>query len=193
MHVIHRRGWDIPESCVTPEHLFFNRRAFLAAGGAAALSLTSANAMAQRAADVPDPTAGLYPAKRNEKYVLDRPLTDEKINTSYNNFYEFGTSKNVVRAAQNLKLRPWAIKIDGMVQKEQTIDIDDLLKKVSLEERLYRHRCVEAWSMAIPWSGFPMAKLVEIAQPLASATYVQMETFLDKSVAPEQRRPYYPW
>jgi len=191
MHVIHRRGWEIPESCATPEHLFFNRRAFLAA--TAALSLTPGTAMAQRVADLPDPSAGLYPAKRNEKYALDRPVTDEKINTSYNNFYEFGTSKNVVRYAQALKLRPWSIKIDGMVEKEQVIDIDDLLKKVSIEERLYRHRCVEAWSMAIPWSGFPMAKLVEIAQPKSSAKYVRMETFLDKTVAPEQRRPYYPW
>ncbi len=135
----------------------------------------------------------LYPVKRNEKYTLDRPVTDEKINTNYNNFYEFSSTKTVARAAQALKLRPWTIKLDGMVEKEQTIDIDDLIKKVTLEERLYRHRCVEAWSMAIPWSGFPMAKLVEMAKPLSSAKYVRMETFLDKAMAPEQRKTYYPW
>ena len=198
MHVIRRRGWEIPESLATPEHLFFDRRAFLAAtgatiAGAAALSLAPGAARAQRISDLPDPTAGLYPAKRNEKYVLDRPVTEEKINTSYNNFYEFGSTKNVVRASQALKLRPWTVKLDGMVEKEQELDIDDLLKKVSLEERLYRHRCVEAWSMAIPWSGFPMAKLVEMAKPLSSAKYVRMETFFDKAMAPEQRKPYYPW
>jgi sulfoxide reductase catalytic subunit YedY len=193
MHVIRRRGWEIPERLATPEHLFFDRRAFLAATGAAALSLAPGAALAQRAADVPDPTQGLYPAKRNEKFTLDRPITDEKINTNYNNFYEFGSTKNVTRAAQALKLRPWTIKLDGMVEKEQEIAIDDLLKKVTIEERLYRHRCVEAWSMAIPWSGFPMSQLVEIAKPLSSAKYVRMETFFDKAMAPEQRKPYYPW
>jgi methionine sulfoxide reductase catalytic subunit len=198
MHVIRRRGWEIPERLATPEHLFFDRRAFLAATGAAAigaaaLTLAPATARAQRVSDLPDPSAGLYPAKRNEKFVLDRPVTEEKINTSYNNFYEFGPTKNVVRASQALKLRPWTIKLDGMVEKEQELDIDDLLKKVSLEERLYRHRCVEAWSMAIPWSGFPMAQLVEMAKPLSSAKYVRMETFFDKAMAPEQRKAYYPW
>jgi sulfoxide reductase catalytic subunit YedY len=193
MHVIRRRGWEIPERLATPEHLFFDRRAFLAATGAAALSLAPSAALAQRAADVPDPTQGMYPVKRNEKFTLDRPVTDEKINTNYNNFYEFGSTKNVTRAAQALKLRPWTIKLDGMVEKEQEIAIDDLLKKVTIEERLYRHRCVEAWSMAIPWSGFPMSQLVDIAKPLSSAKYVRMETFFDKAMAPEQRKPYYPW
>src|SRR5215468_9807717 len=193
MHVIRRRGWQIPERLATPEHLFFNRRALLAAGGAAALSLSPKVGLAQRISDLPDPTKDLYPASRNEKYVLDRPVTDEKINTNYNNFYEFGSSKNVTRAAQQPQLRPWTIKIDGMVEKEQELDIDDLLKKVTLEERLYRRRRGEAWSMAIPWSGFPLAKLVELAKPLSSAKYVRMETFLDSSVASGQRQTWYPW
>jgi methionine sulfoxide reductase catalytic subunit len=199
MHVIRRRGWEIPERLAAPEHLFFDRRAFMAVAGmaatgaAAALSLAPDMALAQRIADLPDPTKDLYPVKRNEKYVLDRPVTEERINTNYNNFYEFGSSKNVARASQALKLRPWTVKIDGMVEKEQELGIDDLLKKVTLEERLYRHRCVEAWSMAIAWSGFPMAKLIDLARPLSSAKYVRMETFLDKAMAPEQRKIYYPW
>ncbi len=193
MHVIRRRGWEIPERLATPEHLFVDRRAFLAATGAAALSLSPEFAFAQRAADLPDPTRDLYPAKRNEAFVLDRAVTDEKINTNYNNFYEFGTSKNVARAAQALPLRPWTVKIDGMVEKAQEIGIDDLIRRMPLEERLYRHRCVEAWSMAIPWSGFPLAKLVELAKPLSSAKYLRMETFLDKSIAPGQRQTFYPW
>jgi sulfoxide reductase catalytic subunit YedY len=193
MHVIRRRGWEIPERLATPEHLFVNRRAFLAASGAAALTLSSELARAQRVSDLPDPTKDLYPAKRNEKFELDRPVTEEKINTSYNNFYEFGTSKNVVKASQNLRLRPWTVKVDGMVERAQEIGIDDLIRAMPLEERLYRHRCVEAWSMAIPWSGFPFAKLVELAKPLSSAKYVRMETFHDVAMAPGQRSPQYPW
>jgi methionine sulfoxide reductase catalytic subunit len=193
MHVIRRRGWEIPERLATPEHLFWNRRALLAGSGAAALSLAPNFALAQRISDLPDPTKDLYPAGRNEKYALDRPVTDEKINTNYNNFYEFGSSKSVAKAAQALKLRPWTVKIDGMVETPQEIGIDDLIRKMPLEERLYRHRCVEAWSMAIAWSGFPFAKLVELAKPLSAAKYVRMETFLDPSVAVGQKQSWLPW
>jgi len=194
MNVIRRRGWEVPERLATPEHMFLNRRDLLgAAAGAAAMGLAPSAALAQRVTDIPDPTADLYPAKRNEKYTLDRPLTDEKLNANYNNFYEFGPSKNIVKAAQALKVRPWTIKIDGMVEKPFEIGIDDLIRKIGIEERLYRMRCVEAWSMTIPWSGFPMAKLVELAKPLGSAKYVRMETFLDKSVAPGQRQSWFPW
>src|SRR5262245_36135579 len=193
MHVIRRRGWEIPEHLATPEHLFFDRRALLAgAVSAAALAVAPELALAQRA-DAPDPTLDLYPAKRNDKYVLDRPITDEKINGNYNNFYEFGSSKTIASAAQALKLRPWTIKIDGMVEKPQEVGIDDLIRKMTIEERLYRHRCVEAWSMAIPWSGFAFAKLVEFARPLSSAAYIRMETFLDTSVSRAQRQPIFPW
>ncbi len=194
MHVIRRRGWEIPERLATPEHLFFDRRAFLKATAAATATVLAPElATAQRIADLPDPTKDLYPVKRNERYALDRAVTEERINTNYNNFYEFSSSKNVARAAQNLRLRPWTIKIDGMVDKPIEIGIDDLIKKMPLEERLYRHRCVEAWSMAIPWSGFPLAKLVELAQPQSSATYLRMETFFDPKMASEQRKMYYPW
>jgi sulfoxide reductase catalytic subunit YedY len=193
MRPIRRRGWEIPERLATPEHLFWNRRAFVAAGGAAALAFWTTPAGAQRLSDLSDPTQDLYPAKRNESFVLDRPITDEKVNTNYNNFYEFGTSKYIAKAAQALKLRPWTVKLDGMVEREQEIGIDDLIRKIPLEERLYRHRCVEAWSMAIPWSGFPFARLVEMARPLSSARYVRMETFLDRSVAPGQRAIWQPW
>jgi sulfoxide reductase catalytic subunit YedY len=184
----------MPESRATPEHLFFNRRTFLgAAAGAAATGLAPGIALAQRITDQPDPTIDLYPGQRNAAFTLDRPITDEKINTSYNNFYEFGMSKNVAKPAQALKLRPWTVKLDGMVEKAQEIGIDDLIRKMPLEERLYRHRCVEAWSMAIPWSGFPFARLVELAKPLSSAKYVRMETFLDPSIAPGQKQTWYPW
>ena len=195
MNVIHRRGWEMPESRATPEHLFFNRRAILraAGAGAAAIGLAPDLAFAQRVGDQPIPTLDLYPGKRNEKYKFDRPVTDEKINGNYNNFYEFGSSKHIASAAQALKIRPWTVRIDGMVEKPFEIGIDDLVRKFGVEERLYRHRCVEAWSMAIPWSGFPLAKLVELSKPVASAKYLRMETFLDKAMAPGQRQTWFPW
>jgi methionine sulfoxide reductase catalytic subunit len=194
MHVIRRRGWEIPESAATPEHIFLSRRALLGGmAGAAAAAVVPTGAQAQRVADMPDPTKGLYPIKRNEKYTLDRPLTDEKVNGSYNNFYEYGTSKNVTKEAQALRLRPWVLKIDGMVEQPREIGIDDLIRQMPLEERLYRHRCVERWSMTIPWSGFALSEFVKFARPLSSAKYLRMETFLDKSMAPGQRQVIYPW
>ena len=190
-----RRPWDLPQRLATPEHLVFDRRAVLV-GGASVLAALPGAALAQRVSDldkIPDPSAGLYPAKRNETYKLDRPITDEKINEHYNNFYEYGTDKEVSAAAQQLQIRPWTIKIDGLVEKPIEIGIDDLMKKMTLEERTYRHRCVEAWSMAIAWSGFPFKKLVDFARPLGSARYVEMQTFLDPKMAPGQRARWYPW
>src|SRR5579864_212607 len=95
--------------------------------------------------------------------------------------------------ARQLKVRPWTIEIDGMVDAKMTVGIDDLLKKMPLEERLYRHRCVEAWSMAVPWSGFPLKSLVDLAKPLSSAKYLQMTTFMDSKMAPGQKMFWYPW
>jgi sulfoxide reductase catalytic subunit YedY len=194
MNIIHRRGWEIPERLVTPKHLVFSRRAALA--GASALALLPKAASAQRVSDLaklPDPTEDLYPAKRNETYKLDRPVTLEKVNENYNNFYEFNSTKYVADQAQKLPIRPWTVKIDGMVEKPVEVGIDDLIRKMGLEERVYRHRCVEAWSMAVAWTGFPMKKLIDFAKPLGSAKYVRMETFMDTKIAPGQRATWYPW
>lgn len=190
MNVIHRKGWEIPERNATPEDLFLNRRTLMK--GAAAIgagSMLSPAAFAQGK----DPSSQLYPAPRNELYKLDRPLTAEKVTGSYNNFYEFGSTKFIADAAQKLQTRPWTIKLDGLVEKPREVDIDTLLKAVKLEERLYRLRCVEAWSMTIPWTGFPMKQLVEFARPLSGAKYVRMETFMDAKIAPGQRQIWYPW
>jgi sulfoxide reductase catalytic subunit YedY len=129
--------------------------------------------------------------KRNPRFTIERPLTPAKYPEDYNNFYEFTTDKEV--DAQALKLRPWTVKIDGMVEKPITVGIDDLLRKMPLEERLYRHRCVEAWSFTVPWSGFPMAAFVAFCKPLSAAKYVRMETFLDPAIAPGQKQFWYPW
>ena len=192
-----RRGWELPESAATDEAVFRDRRRLLkgiAAGPILAAGIARAvPALAADAADA-DPSAKLYPAKRNDKYKLDRPITPEKYSTQYNNFYEYGMDYGTSwQNAQALKIRPWTVKIDGMVEKPITLGIDDLLKKMTLEERLYRHRCVEAWSMAVPWSGFPMAKLVDLARPLGSAKYLKMTTFMDPEMAPGQRSFMFPW
>lgn len=190
MNVIHRKGWEIPEREATPEELVLNRRALMkGAGLIGAGAMLPGGALAQGA----DPSAGLYPAPRNERYRLDRPPHTEDVTGKYNNFYEFGSTKFIWDAAQKLQTRPWTIKFDGLVEKPREVDIDTLLKAVKLEERLYRLRCVEAWSMTIPWTGFPMKQLLDFAKPLSSAKYVRMETFLDPKIAPGQRQTWFPW
>lgn len=199
MWIKHRRDWETPESEATDEAVFLNRRRLLksaaagvaAAMGGAALAPQGAEAATGPAED--DPSIELYPVARNESFALDRPPTEEDVFARYTNYYEFGTSKSIWREARNLPVRPWTVVIDGLVEQERQIDIDDLLARVELEERLYRLRCVEAWSMAVPWTGFPMRALVELASPLASARYVRMETFSDPEVAPGQRAGWYPW
>jgi methionine sulfoxide reductase catalytic subunit len=195
MLIKRKRGWEMPERDATPEALFLDRRSLLK-GAAAGGILASAGLLAMgraEAAGEPDPSVSLYPAKSNPAYALDRPVTAEKLSTGYNNFYEFGTDKDIVDRSQALKIRPWTVKLDGLVEKEQTLGIDDLFKQVQFEERLYRHRCVEAWSMAVPWTGFPLKALVEIAKPTSAAKYLRMETFEDPSVAPGQKQFWYPW
>ncbi len=189
-----KRGWEMPERDATPESVFEDRRRLAKALAAGPLLLGAAPAMslAARAAET-DPSASLYPVKRNERYKLDRAITDERIVTTYNNFYEFGSHKQIWQAAQKLETRPWTVTIDGMVENKLTLDIDTLLKRMPLEERLYRHRCVEAWSIAVPWSGFPLKALVELARPQSGAKYLAMRTFLDKKMASGQRQFWYPW
>ena len=192
-----KRGWELPESAVTPEDVFLKRRDIVKALGIAPAIAASASlfpAGPALAATDGDPSAGLYPVPRNETYTVDRALTEEIEATTYNNFYEFGSHKQISRAAQRLEIRPWNIKIDGLVEKEFEIGIDDLLKQVSLEERVYRFRCVEAWAMTVPWSGFAMKQLVELAKPLSGAKYIQMQTIAeDKAQMPGLRQFWYPW
>ena len=193
MMIGRKRDWELPEREATPEAVYRDRRRFMQGAAAGAiLAGTPLGAGATLIGD--DPTAGLYPVERNPAYVLDRPLTDEETATTYNNFYEFGSDKSIWRRAkENLRIRPWTVHVDGMVEEPFEIGIDDLLAKVALEERLYRHRCVEAWAMAVPWSGFPMKRLVELAKPLSGARYVRMETFHDSDMASGQREFWYPW
>ncbi len=186
-------SWQMPEREATPEHVFLNRRHFLAAMAGGATTLIGGSAFAAKAAKSKDPTADLYPAKRNGAYVLDRPLTKESDAAAYNNFYEFGSHKRIAMEARRLKIRPWTVSFEGMVEKERQVDIDTLIRAMPIEERLYRMRCVEAWSMAVPWSGFALAELVKYAKPLSGAKYLVMQTFHDKDMASGQKQVWYPW
>ncbi len=199
MLIRRKRGWELPESAATPEAVFRDRRRLMkgvAAGPLLAAVSPFAGVLAgcaDAAEDAPDPTADLYPVARNERYVLDRALSDEELTGKYNNFYEFGSHKQIWQAAQELEIRPWTVVIDGLVEKQMTLAIDDLIRRMPLEERLYRLRCVEAWSITVPWSGFPLAALVDLARPLGDARYLRMVTFEDAKMAPGQRQFWYPW
>jgi len=192
-NIILRPEWHLPERRVTPERAYRNRRQFLREFGYAGGGLLAGAALLR-----PDALAAeakrLYPAKRNIAFSpADLKLSDERVFTTYNNFYEFGTDKSIWRDAQKLEVRPWTIKVGGMVEKPFEIGIDDLLARVQLEERVYRHRCVETWSMIVPWTGFPVRSLVELCKPLGGAKFIVMKTLSRPSVMREQRDPLYPW
>lgn len=178
MLIRRKRGWEMRESQVTPEHLYSRRKVLGAGAAIAAAAAMPGMAQAQRVSD--DPTADLYPAKLNAKYNAGEP-TPERIAGNYNNFYEYGTSKDVTLPAQQLRVRPWTVKIDGMVEKEQTVDIDTLIRAMPIEERIYRLRCVEGWSMVIPWIGFPLDALLRQVEPLGSARFVEFVSYYDQA------------
>ncbi|MEM7269108.1 MAG: protein-methionine-sulfoxide reductase catalytic subunit MsrP [Pseudomonadota bacterium] len=184
--IYHRKpDWALPESAATSESAYLNRRTLLAGLGLGALT---ASALPARAA-TPFENAAKHPDYRD----AGRPITPEAINTTYNNFYEFGSHKQIHDEAQKLVTEGWTVTLDGEVEAPMTLSTDDLISKIGLEERVYRHRCVEAWSMVVPWIGFPLASLVKLAAPLSSAKYVRFETFHDEGMARGQKQFWYPW
>ncbi|MDE0264885.1 MAG: protein-methionine-sulfoxide reductase catalytic subunit MsrP [Bryobacterales bacterium] len=184
------RGWEIPESQATSEDLFHSRRAILEGMGLAGAAGLLPSALRGAEGD-----ESLYPAKRNTKYTLDRPLTAEAIATGYNNFYEFTLDKGQVRhQVDQFKIDPWKVKVSGLVNNPKTYDIDDLVRRFPLEERLYRFRCVEAWSMAVPWTGFPMAALLKEVDPKPEAGFVKMVTaYKPREMPGIASQPHYDW
>jgi methionine sulfoxide reductase catalytic subunit len=198
MFIHRRRGWEIPERLATPEAVVTGRRGIVAGAAAfGAAMLASGGAQAQFSffggGSPTKPAKPLKPleAKHNDKYAPGRAITDEKDATTYNNYYEFSESKNLYAAAQALPVDPWSIEIAGMVKQPTRIAFEDLMKKVSLEERVTRHRCVEAWAMTVPFIGFPLATLVQMAEPLASAKYIAFTTIADPKTMPGLRSPFY--
>ncbi|OXS95055.1 protein-methionine-sulfoxide reductase catalytic subunit MsrP [Pandoraea apista] len=195
----HLRGEDIPASSITPREVGTSRRRFLRASGAGLTGLGGAvlGVLPQRVAFAAD-SAGTGLAKltaaRNTRYAIADKPTDIQDVTTYNNFYEFGTDKSdPARRAGTLKPRPWQIAIEGEVKQPKVYDIDTLLKLAPLEERVYRHRCVEGWSMVIPWIGYSLAELIRQVQPTGNAKYVEFVTLADPKQMPGLSYPVLSW
>ena len=171
---------SIPSSLITPESFYINRRSFMKKAGAAMAAASAAmhpalNAMAARARAVEDPTT----------------YADA---ISYNNFYEFSEFKEAVAAmARGFVTHPWEVAVEGLVDNPRRYDVDELKKKYGAEERIYRLRCVEGWSMVIPWDGFELGRLIKDAAPKPEARYVKFTTLLDPKQMPGQRKSYYSW
>ncbi|BBL77001.1 protein-methionine-sulfoxide reductase catalytic subunit MsrP [Methylomagnum ishizawai] len=180
-----QRPPDIRSSEITPPELFHDRRRFLqmALGATALAALPPAFAAGL-------PLAGI----RKSQYTVDDPPTPYESVTTYNNFYEFGTAKeDPAKYAGGLKTRPWTIAVEGEVHKAQAFDIEDILKMAPLEERIYRLRCVEAWSMVVPWVGFPLAELLKRVEPTGNAKFVEFTTLQDAAQMPGQRTRVLDW
>lgn len=184
---------DLPSSEITPERTYLDRRTFLATAGIAGAGLLGARALAAR---------GMEEAPQGQQDALgkpyglqpyDRPTPYEDV-TTYNNFYEFGTGKDdPAKNAGTLRTRPWTVKVDGLVAKPGDYALEDFLKPSRMEDRIYRMRCVEAWSMVIPWRGIPLADVIKRAEPRPSAKFVEFTTLLDPKQMPGQRYPILEW
>ena len=190
-----KKADDIRYSEITPESLYLNRRKFLAeaavAGAAAALGLGLK--------EVISPTATVLAANKidgvkKSSFSTTETITPYKDVTHYNNYYEFSTEKDEpAELAKNFRARPWKVKIDGLVEKKLELDIDSIIKMAPPEERIYRHRCVEGWSIVVPWIGFSLSELIKRVNPTSKAKYVEFTTLLDPSQMPGQRRQVLDW
>lgn len=177
-----RRPDDLKSSEITPESIYLDRRQFVGTAGALALGSVLA-------------PSGLQALSRTGGFAAQgEKLTSEADATSYNNFYEFGTDKDEPKdQAKNFKTKPWTIAVEGMVKQPKTFAFEDLVKGLPLQERVYRHRCVEAWSMVIPWQGVQVRDVINRCEPLPSAKFVEFTTLLDPTRMPGQRRSVLPW
>jgi len=193
----------IPSSEITPFSTYVNRRSFIK-GGIAAASLLSTgvayrtlNRVGSAEVETPKIVGISTSVETNDKdsgFRVDEPMTTLQNISNYNNFYEFTTDKEgVAAAAAGFVSKPWQVSVEGLVHKPKVFDVDELTKAFPIEERVYRMRCVEGWSMVIPWTGFPLAKLLARVEPLGNAKYVAFETLVDPKRMPGQRFGVLPW
>jgi len=180
-----------PSSEITPRAVYLGRRGFLRAAGLAGAGAVLA---ACGPAAQPAPTATHGPSDQNQTDELGAPLTDPEIVTGFNNYYEFTTGKEgVADLAEEFRTRPWTVEVGGLVHKPKTFAIDDLLSAHPSEERIYRLRCVETWSMVIPWLGFELRRVLDQVEPMTSAAYVGFTTLLDPDQMPGVGNSSFPW
>lgn len=191
-------GEDIAANEITPRAVFENRRRVLQAAGAAGLAAAGGALGFSRAAfgayASPNAKAQKLAAATNGKFVVPEKVTSYQDITTYNNFYEFGTGKSdPSENAGTLRPHPWRVSVEGEIKNPKVYDIDELLKLAPLEERVYRHRCVEGWSMVIPWIGYPLAELIKRAEPTGNAKFIQFITLADPSQMPGIADPILNW
>lgn len=192
-NIILRPDWHIADRHITPESVYRNRRHFLQQMGLTGAGLFTASALGftARAADgtATAPAGVKYPVKRNPEFDPKVRLSDENFATSYNNYYEFSTSKDrVKKLVGNFKTEPWPLEIYGLCEKPLKLDLSELTPQFTMEERVYRFRCVEAWSMIVPWTGFPLAELLKKVQPKSEAKFVRFETVARSEEMPGYNR-----
>jgi sulfoxide reductase catalytic subunit YedY len=196
-----KKSSDIRSSEITPEAVYLKRRAFLQGAGLAGGALAT-GALYRYLNQPPPPPLPATPiaqvvtANQNagDGFKVNEPLTSKRDITNYNNFYEFSTDKEeVAAAARGFVTKPWTIEVNGLAQRPKTFGLEELLKLAPQEERIYRFRCVEAWSMVIPWVGFPLAKLLAQVEPLGQAKYVAFQTLHDPKRMPNQNRGVLDW
>ncbi len=198
-----RRPADISSSEITPESAYLARREFIARAGGLGAAFVGASLLGGIACGTGDvraePRAGATPGSGTDAVTTAQAGAQDKVNsyediTSYNNYYEFGTDKADPREnAQQFRTRPWSVAVDGLVKKPGTFAFDDLVKPHKVEDRVYRLRCVEAWSMVIPWQGIPLRDMIARFEPLPSAKFVTFTTILDPQQMPGQRRQVLDW
>jgi len=184
-----RKSWELPYSAVTPESVYVSRRSFLRTAAVGSVGLAACSTVTDG-----EEAQGTLEARRNSAYVAaDDVNTFEEI-TSYNNFYEFGLDKSdPARYAHMMTTSPWTVTVDGLVDKPGDYGVEDLVDFDALEERVYRHRCVEAWSMVIPWIGVPMSSVLAKVEPRPSARFVEFTTLERASEMPGVRSPVLDW
>ena len=188
-----RKPDDIASSEITPESVYVDRRRFIAMAGMAAAGLAGAGALTSAAACTRDDRPTVKISGGDVATQQDKLNTYEQI-TTYNNYYEFGTDKeDPSENATKFRTRPWTVKVDGLVKNPGDYAFEDLVKPFKVEDRIYRLRCVEAWSMVIPWQGIPLKDMIARFEPLPGAKFVQFTTLLAPDQMPGQRRPILPW
>ena len=193
-----KRAEDIRSSEITPKGLYLNRRRFLAdaamAGGAIATGMALGGLLSPRAAAAETGNGAKIDGVKKSSFSTTEAVTPYKDVTHYNNYYEFSTDKDgPAELAKNFRTRPWKVKIEGEVEKKQELDIDTILKMAAPEERIYRHRCVEGWSIVVPWIGFSLSELINRVKPTSKAKFVEFTTLYDLAQMPGQRRPVLQW
>ena len=188
-------GVEIPFSSeITPRAVFESRRDFIRQMALGSIAGTALFEMANREAFAQSASAAKLAAKPNKSYVVMDKATSYKDATTYNNFYEFGTDKaDPAHNAHTLEPRPWSIAIEGEVKKPMTLDLDSLMKIAPMEERIYRLRCVEGWSMVIPWTGYSLAELIKKVEPTGNAKYIEFISLADKKQMPGVNSPVLEW